>query len=518
MISKRLLNILPFLLLSLWYAFFLFHHTDLTQGDLGRHLKNGEIIVSALTNHDFPTLSKILHTNFYAYTEPTFPFINHHWGSGVIFYLLFTLGGFPLLSIWFALLSLATFYFFFTLGQKHAGTWLTGLTAIFLIPLIAERVQIRPEIFSYFFMGLYLFILSRYRAGELKPRYLLILLFTQLLWANLHIYSFFGFIILGLFFTEEFLSARRAASLRHLASLFGGFILVGLINPSGLTGLLYPLRIFDNYAFQIQENQSALTFARVFPWYPNAIIFKIAATIFIVTLITALIKKPTLIKNALVIFAAGTVLMGWLAVRNWTLFALAALAAWPLLINEIKPVKNVTNKYLWWSLLGIIIAITLIINRSRLPVTARELGLSATPHSLDAATFVTTHHLAAPLFNDFNIGGYATWAAFPVLPPFTDNRPEAYSKSFFTDTYIPAQHDEAAWKTTDERYNFNVIWYSFSNSDSLPFILERIQDPAWAPVFADTYSIIFLKRNPQNEMLIKQYEIPKDKFSLESVE
>ena len=209
--------------------------------------------------------------------------------------------------------------------------------------------------------------------------------------------------------------------------------------------------------------------------------------------------------------------MGLLAVRNWTQFGLATLAAWPLLANEIKLIKKINSRHLWWSLLGTVTAITLIINRTRLPVTGQQLGLSATPHSLDAVHFVQTHPLPTPLFNDFNIGGYATWATYPTLPPFVDNRPEAYSKTFFTDTYIPAQHDEVAWKNINEKFDFNTIWYSFSNSDSLPFIVARLQDPDWAPVFADTFSIIFLKRTPQNEPLIKQFEIPKSRFSLQEI-
>jgi len=41
---------------------------------LGRHIKNGELVL----NGDFG----ILKSNFYSYTEPDFPVINHHWGGG----------------------------------------------------------------------------------------------------------------------------------------------------------------------------------------------------------------------------------------------------------------------------------------------------------------------------------------------------------------------------------------------------------------------------------------------------
>jgi len=33
------------------------------------------------------TFSQVLTTNFYSPTHAGYPFINHHWGSGIIFYL-----------------------------------------------------------------------------------------------------------------------------------------------------------------------------------------------------------------------------------------------------------------------------------------------------------------------------------------------------------------------------------------------------------------------------------------------
>ena len=66
---------------------------DLTNGgiDLGRHLKNGELL-----------LSQILHTNFYSYTQPE---LNHHWLAGIVFYSVYKLDGFPGLNAFYILLA-----------------------------------------------------------------------------------------------------------------------------------------------------------------------------------------------------------------------------------------------------------------------------------------------------------------------------------------------------------------------------------------------------------------------------
>ena len=142
-----------FILVSLWawYGLFLVQKVDLTVVDLGRHIKNGQVVLSG----DFG----ILGTNFYSYTEPDFPVVNHHWGSGVIFYIIWKMAGFAGLSFFYFALSLVIFYLFFRLTQKESGFNIAVLVSVLVIPLIAQRIEIRPEIFSYFFLGLFFWIL-----------------------------------------------------------------------------------------------------------------------------------------------------------------------------------------------------------------------------------------------------------------------------------------------------------------------------------------------------------------------
>src|SRR6266850_4000929 len=72
------------------YAIMSSEMIDLTNGgiDLGRHLKDGELLLS-------PAASQVLHTNFYSYTQPAREFVNHHWLAGVVFHAVYNLGGFP---------------------------------------------------------------------------------------------------------------------------------------------------------------------------------------------------------------------------------------------------------------------------------------------------------------------------------------------------------------------------------------------------------------------------------------
>src|SRR3989344_2875124 len=75
-------------ILSLYFCLFSVEKINLVTADIGRHIKNGEIF---LHSGEFGiSKSEILHTNLFSYTYPDFSFINHHWGSGVIAYLIYS--------------------------------------------------------------------------------------------------------------------------------------------------------------------------------------------------------------------------------------------------------------------------------------------------------------------------------------------------------------------------------------------------------------------------------------------
>jgi len=63
--------LLVFTLLIAWFAITSAETIDLTYGgvDLGRHLKNGELLLSSTAPGG--TVWALLHTNFYSYSQPT---------------------------------------------------------------------------------------------------------------------------------------------------------------------------------------------------------------------------------------------------------------------------------------------------------------------------------------------------------------------------------------------------------------------------------------------------------------
>ncbi|MFH1671539.1 MAG: hypothetical protein ABH889_02070 [Candidatus Portnoybacteria bacterium] len=292
--KRRILYISILTLLMAWYGLFFIHKIDLTTADLGRHLKNGELVLDG----DFGILGK----NFYSYTEPEFEVLNHHWGGGVVFFLVEKMSGFGGLALFYLILSLVVFWLFFDISQKESGFWISVLASALLIPLMAARTEIRPEIFSYLFIALFFWILWRWKNGELGNKWLFLLPILEIVWVNTHIYFIFGPALIGLFLLKRIKDKK-------LWLTMGLTALATLLNPFFIKGLLYPFNIFRNYGYRIVENQSVWFLEKLgVIGNPNLNLFKIAFAVLVLSFVFTWIKKKfnlIYLILAIVFFGAG---------------------------------------------------------------------------------------------------------------------------------------------------------------------------------------------------------------------
>lgn len=504
------------ILLTITYGSLLAQKTNLITADLGRHLKNGELF---LQNFSVPQ------GNLYSYTYPTYHFINHHWSSGVVFYLIYELTGFIGLSTFFIFISLLTFFIFFNIAIKYSNLAIVAIISIFIIPVLASRVEIRPEIFSYLFSGVFFWILWNYNQEKINHYWLLMLPVIEIIWVNFHIYFFLGPALIGAFLIGELIDYAMVKNKKTISKLKWFFVTIiasgftTLINPAGINGVLYPLKIFKNYGYRIFENQSVWFIEKLMS-YPPALYFKIIFGILAISWIIAIfmaVKKRTEFSVANFIITLAFSAAGFWAIRNFTIFGYFAL---PIAAINFKFIvkkelnSSGTNEYFTTTVLAAIIMIILIIINQDYWRSRDSIGLGLKPEINAAAEFFKEQRIVGPIFNNYDIGGYLIYYLYPMEKVFVDNRPEAYPDSFFTETYVPMQEDEKKWQEKLEKYNFNVIF--FHKNDLTPwaqaFLIKRISDPDWAPVYVDNYVIMFLKRNEINQPIIKKYELPKDMF------
>jgi hypothetical protein len=132
--------------------------------------------------------------------------------------------------------------------------------------------------------------------------------------------------------------------------------------------------------------------------------------------------------------------------------------------------------------------------------------LKQQPETLDFLGKIPTE---ARIFNNYDVGSALVFSLYPDNKVFVDNRPEAYSSSFFQDLYIPAQSSELTWQKASAKYDFNFI--IFGHRDITPwaqiFIKNRLRDNLWKIIYIDDFIFIFAKDTPENKPLIDQYAI-----------
>ena len=514
---KDLLKKSPWLLLGqtlcLTVATLTAKPVDLTTADLGRHIANGRWVFSH---------PELLFTNFYSYTHPGAPFTNHHWLTGLIFHAIETSAGFSGLSVFYVTLVVAAFALMLMSAWQRSAPPVALALGLLVAPLVSYRTEVRPEGVSLFLAVIVYALINAFAEQKLSWKWLLTVPVIMVLWVNSHIYFFFGLLIIGIFLAEGALkawllphgSARKNHTQRcyTLLAILTLSALASLINPEGWKLATYPLKIFDNYGYMIVENQSVPFFLDRHMHFPvftplyitlagvwglavwggvrNRIENLPLASIFIALLLSALALK---------------------AIRNISMFGVFALPVMAQLLPE--PPKRFGKSLLLCLVASCSTAVYFATSSS---ATFANLGVGLRNGCNEAADFFRSKNLKGPVFNNYDIGGYLIYHLYPATKVFVDNRPEAYPASFLTDVYVPMQENDTKWREIDANQHFNAIffnWHDYTPAGQT-FLITRIRDPEWAPVYVDQFALIFLRRTTENQPIISRYEIPKDRFSV----
>ncbi len=485
----------------------------LTTADLGRHLKNGETFLTGL---------KPVTTNFYSYTEPDHPGINNHWLTGVIFFLVQKWVGFEGLGVFYTCIFLLTIAIFFWVSQKMSNFYYALFFFLISLPLITSRTEIRPEGFSYLFLGIYFYLLHQVKTRKLPPEFLWIIPLIQVLWVNMHIFFTFGLGIVGAFVLDSWFNEKG----RFLSQCYlkVGFVsaVVCLANPFGIKGALAPLTTFMNYGYMLAENQPVIFMQKRMPGNPLYVhfeaLFFVCATGFSLVLRKHNFRKYVLAVSLLTFFSV----LSWRFIRAIPLFGFFLVPFMASLGHDFfKDRSPLVNRRVSQGLMVLsILILGSALSFKNLYYSPQKLNpqklFGLMPGVNASAEFFKRNQLEGPVFNNYDIGGYLIYHLFPRERVFVDNRPENYSVSFFKDVYVPMQENDDVWQKMEKRYGFNAIY--FYRHDMTPwaqsFLIRRIRDVRWAPVFVDDYTIIFLKRNPKNARLIRMYELPPWMFQV----
>ncbi len=484
------LKYLLILLIVLFFGTLVTSPILLSQQDLGRHIKNGQEILSGKWS--------VLFENHYSFTDPNHKFINHHWLSGVVFYLIYKFGGFKVLHLFHTLVYCLSFYLLIRL-MKRKGTWVSALLlAPFAILFLALRQEVRPETFGYFFLVHTLWQINFIiKEGKISRKQIIILLGQQLLWVNLHLSFIFSIFCFGALLILKLLDKKflTQVSFKKVSLSLGGLILISLINPNHIYNLVEPLFIFSDYGYPVAENKNLLFLNRVIN---SNLIYSFSGFSLLFLILLGLNHKK--INNWDLFLSITGLILGFSALRHITLFVFFSfpVAARYLsnLINKLSHQIRIENKKLTAIYLTLVtFSLSVISSLSGLispKFKLRNRHLGIIKQEEQAAAFFKDQQLSGPIFNNYDVGSYLIFHLYPHEKVFVDNRPEAYTTDFFQNQYIPMQQKNEVWQKLSKQYKFKTIFVR--RNDQTPwfkqFINQRIKDNKWQLIYEDQFCLI----------------------------
>jgi tetratricopeptide (TPR) repeat protein len=129
-----------------------------------------------------------------------------------------------------------------------------------------------------------------------------------------------------------------------------------------------------------------------------------------------------------------------------------------------------------------------------------------------AAAFIERENLPSNIFNSLLEGGFFTWRLGMKYPDYIDGRLIPFGRELFdrNQTLMQTLPDDPEWEKEADRYQINTIllplarYYAF---ESFPVLRQFCASETWRPVFLDEVSVVFLRRTPATEDLIKKLQI-----------
>lgn len=489
------------LFVIIWVFSVIFNNAD---WDLWARLAVGKI---------FFQLGHVLSQDIFAYTPTKDLWIDHEWGSGVIFYffahhfgdvgllLLKITGIFTLLVLITKIVELQN-----TRSNAHLNIFLYFLVMVASFNGIGSTV--RCQLFTFILFTLWIYVLERVRRGE--NRLLWIIPATMLVWANLHGGFVSGIGLLVIYGIGEFLNKKPFK--KYFLVMFPA-ILVTLINPYGVKYWDFIFQATTMPRPSIVEWAPTLLFGGLSFWKGYKIILALSFLSLIVSFVKYRPKYSDLDKVKYLLLAITL----YLSLKHIKMQPFFVISAGCFLYHDFYGIFNILAGYIS-SKFGqagekalnylaktkdiilysfIIIAGCILIYSNPFQVRVFE-----STYPVGSVEFIKQNKLSGNVLTLFHWGNYVSWKLYPRCLVAIDGR--------YEEVYPEIIH----YMTLNFFYQVNKNWYDFPKKYHTDILILEKKDKAssqilvpgfWKKVYDDKISAVFI---PANKVK-KSYIIPE---------
>ena len=478
-------------LLGMLFLLFVSLFSSIQGNDIWWHLKTGEYIL-----HE----TVIPHTDIFSFTVPDNEWIDLSWGFQVFSYLIFSVAGIKgLIFTKTFILALTLFLMVMPFPKKTSPVYIL-ITFFPIIILFKIRAFMRPEIFSYFFAGFYFYLLRLYAQKE-KYGLIWFLPLVQLLWVNMHSLFFIGPLIYTFFLFDYYIRKGQTNSgdFKQLLIVWLLICLINIINPYGLTGVVFPLELFS----RISGKSEIFCYIEEFqPLLSSLVNVKIKLAVF--ALLGSIIFLFSLKKELRRLFYLGVffifVFLTFKAMRN---VPLLALICGTIIFDWLRSACSKMGVFSKRTEIFLCICISLIMILffvdTKMKVPYLRFHEKFTPVS--AVKFLKEQKIEGNIFNvSVGTGGYLIWEMWPRQKVFTDARLEVYDEKFYRE-YFSIFGSYSKWLETVKKYDIEYALLDYTRMrkflnpklarDYQDFLSKLYDDHNWKMIYIDHLCVIF---------------------------
>ena len=473
-------------LFSAWLFSILRVLTPVFDWDMYWHLANGREMVNT---------GRLVSEEVFSYTHFGEKFDNHEWLGQIIFYLIWhNLGPYGLLCFKLLATSIVVLLLYRTIRAVGGQPWLAAVLCVFAVLAGSPRYVERPELFSLLNTALLSFILYGFRTNQLPRRLLWLVPLILVVWDWLH-GSVYGLVLFSLFVAGEnakhFLPVLRHQqslsqdNLKYLNRCFAVAISAMLLNPLGL--LSY--RHFFVLASGISGANKINELQPIWVVWSDCIPY-------ILLLVWAALLSLRNIRRLDITQLMVLLVFGYAGLRYNRVMGVFAIILVPIIASLIT--VNMQNArfrmeaklHTLMVIMAAVFTIGYRLDNEFHDVRNVFLNIMVEEENLPVGSvrFVKAMGLTGNLYNSGQFGGYLAYYLTPERKIFQYNMPPIFGDTF---------HRPEELRRWDINYAIVGVGHE----------MAMFTTDEWAKIYADPYALLAIRRTPQNQALISQYEI-----------